>query len=173
MKHGGAPLNSTADFEFTLHDADVDGKQIGGVVGIDNVTVVNGLFTVVVNAGGEFGADAFKGEARFLAVAVRSPAGSGVFSPLDPRQPLTAAPYALALPALRIEQHPLTANIIGGHGNNNVTNGAFGATIGGGGEIAAVNVITGDFGTIAGGAGNGAEFRRNALRGPPAKPQLS
>lgn len=75
LKQGGAPLNNTADFEFTLWDADVDGNQIGGVVAIDNVMVVDGLFTVTLNTGGEFGPNALNGEARYVEVSVRSPAG--------------------------------------------------------------------------------------------------
>ncbi|MGB9873233.1 MAG: hypothetical protein ACPLYD_16450, partial [Anaerolineae bacterium] len=37
------------------------------------------------------------GDARWLAIAVRCPAGSGSYQPLTPRQALTAAPYALSL----------------------------------------------------------------------------
>ncbi len=111
LKQGGAPLNNTADFEFTLHDADVDGNMIGGIVAIDNVTVIDGLFTVQVNAGGEFGPDAFHGEARFLEVAVRSPhdpKDTEPFTPLDPRQPLTGTPYALKVPG--VDGHSLDAD---------------------------------------------------------------
>src|SRR5713226_3814427 len=45
-------------------------------------------------------------------------------------------------------------NIIGGLNGNNVTAGAGGATIGGGGFPGGVNRVTGDFGTVAGGANN-------------------
>ncbi len=53
--------------------------------------MANGLFTVVLDFG-----DLFKGDAPWLATSVQC-SGDGGFTPLDPRQPLTAAPYALSL----------------------------------------------------------------------------
>jgi hypothetical protein len=91
----GGVVNDTADFEFTLWDDSGAGNMIGSPVVVSGMAVVDGLFTVDLNTGGEFGASAFNGDARWLEVAVRSPAGGGAFTPLLPRQPVTAAPYAL------------------------------------------------------------------------------
>ncbi len=111
LKEGGVPLEDTADFEFTLWDDEgngnppVGGLQVGGVQAINALPVTAGLFSVTLNDGGEFGGDAFIGNARWLQIAVRSPAGGGVFTTLAPRQALTATPHALlALNALNAEQ---------------------------------------------------------------------
>ena len=103
LKESGAPFDGTADFQFTLWDAagsgdpPTGGIQVGGVQAINALPVTAGLFTVTLNAASEFGPNAFSGNARWLQVAVRSPAGSGSFTTLAPRQPLTAAPHALSL----------------------------------------------------------------------------
>ena len=99
LKASGIPAVSNADFEFALFDAVTDGSQIGSKLSQDNVGIVNGLFTISL----DFGADAFNGEARWLEVAVRSPAGSGAFTTLTPRQPLTVAPYALQTRGLFVD----------------------------------------------------------------------
>lgn len=101
LKKAGVPLNGTADFQFTLWDAagsgnpPTGGTQIGNVQAVNAHPVTAGLFTVALNPTGQFGASAFTGEARWLQIAVRSPAGNGSFTTLSPRQPLTAAPHTL------------------------------------------------------------------------------
>lgn len=90
LEQSGAPLNGTADLRFRLFDASTGGTPLGAAVPVNNVSVADGLVNAVV----DFGADAFHGNARFLEIAVRSPAGSGSFVTLTPRQPITAAPYA-------------------------------------------------------------------------------
>ncbi len=89
LKVDGVPYDGLADVQFTLW-ADVSGGSDLGLT-TQTVDVVNGLFTADVN----FGAGLFDGQARYLQVAVRAPAGVGSFVPISPRQPITPAPYAI------------------------------------------------------------------------------
>jgi hypothetical protein len=56
--------------------------------------------------------------------------------------------------ALRLEPDPTSPSLIGGHGDNGVTDGASGATISGGGHDGDPNRVTDDFGTVGGGEDN-------------------
>lgn len=97
LKIAGSPLDDLADFQFTLWDAagsgnpPSGGSQIGPLVSVVNVDVVDGMFTVSI----DFGSNAFDGQARWLQIAVRSPAGSGAYITLAPRQKLSPVPHAL------------------------------------------------------------------------------
>ena len=100
IKEDGVPLDGTIDFQFTLWDSagsghpPTGGVQIGGAQVINALPVTAGLFTVTLNGGGEFGHEPFNGNARWLQVQVCRPAGNCRFTPLGPRQSVTAAPYA-------------------------------------------------------------------------------
>lgn len=91
VKFAGNPLSGTADFRFQLWTAPTGGAIVGSLVTANAVNVQDGLFDVPL----DFGATAFNGDARWLEIAVRSPAGSGSYTTLTPRQPLTPSPYAL------------------------------------------------------------------------------
>jgi hypothetical protein len=54
-----------------------------------------GLFSAQVNAGDEFGASAFNGEARWLQIEVCTDVTCSSSTVLGPRQSMTAAPYSL------------------------------------------------------------------------------
>jgi trimeric autotransporter adhesin len=157
LKKNGSPVNNTCDFRFILYTADIGGSQVGPTQNKNSVSVSNGLFTVNL----DFGDGAFTGDARWLDIAVRCPAGSGTYSALTPRQAVTPAPYALALPGLWTQPNSTSPNIIGGRFNNTVTVGVYGATIGGGGAATdedfgfpVPNRVTDHYGTIGGGIGN-------------------
>lgn len=90
LSASGLPAITTADFQFTLFDSLTDGAQIGATIPKDNVAIVKGVFTTTL----DFGPAAFSGNARWLQIAVRSPAGVGGFTTLAPRQPVTATPNA-------------------------------------------------------------------------------
>ncbi len=91
LKSAGNPYTGLCDFEFGLWDAETLGTQVGTTLTRPNVGLAEGYFTVILDWGG----DRFQGEARWLDIAVRCPAGGGTYTPLAPRQQLTAAPYAL------------------------------------------------------------------------------
>jgi hypothetical protein len=91
LKSSGNMYSGTCDFEFELYDAASAGAQIGATFTASSVSVAEGYFTTQL----DFGGNAFDGNARWLAIGVRCPAGSGSYADLLPRQPLTAAPYAL------------------------------------------------------------------------------
>ncbi len=93
LKQGGNPVNGNCDLQFSLWDAASDGTQVGTTQTKTNVSVSDGLFTIPDL---DFGS-VFTGDARWLQIAVRCPAGSGMYTNLSPRQALTAAPYALGL----------------------------------------------------------------------------
>jgi hypothetical protein len=95
LQQSGNPVNGACDLQFSLFNALSGGSEIGATQTVGNVTVSQGLFTVTVNGGNEFGPAAFSGEARWLHIAVRCPAGTGSYTTLTPRHPLTATPYAL------------------------------------------------------------------------------
>lgn len=89
----GTPVSNTCDFQFSLWTSAVFGSQVGATQALNNVTVTGGHFTVPL----DFGAAAFAGQARWLRIDVRSPAGGGAFTTLNPRQELTPTPYAIGL----------------------------------------------------------------------------
>jgi hypothetical protein len=99
LARSGLPVSGACDFRFSLWDAagsgspPAGGTQIGGTQIVTDTNVTGGLFTVRL----DFGSSAFTGDARYLQVAVRCPAGDGSYATLAPRQSLTAVPYALSL----------------------------------------------------------------------------
>lgn len=154
LKKNGVPVNGTCDFWFTLYDAATGGNAIG----YDSMTlsVTNGLFTAELDFD-----PVFQG-ARWLEIAVQCPGDTGYIS-LSPRQRLTPAPYALALPGLWTRENITSTNLIGGYGGNSVTPGVVGGTIGGGGARNAPNQVTSDYGTVGGGYNNRAGYSTSSL----------
>jgi hypothetical protein len=85
------PADGAYDMRFIMYDAASGGSQVGETVTKEDVTVTEGLFAVEL----DFGGSAFDGEARWLEVAVRTGAATGDFNVLNPRQPISAVPYAI------------------------------------------------------------------------------
>ena len=157
IKKDGNPVNSNCGLQFSLWDAAGSGSppsggtQISTTQTITNVSVTNGLFTIPDL---DFGNGAFNGEGRWLQIAVNCVGDTG-YTDLAPRQALTPAPYAMALPGLWTQQAGTSPNLIGGYSGNSVTAGVTGATIGGGGGPSTyINQVTDNYGTVSGGVGN-------------------
>ena len=146
----GDPAEGVYDFEFKIFDASTGGNQLGQTVAKDNVAVQAGRFTVDL----DFGRRVFTGDVRYLEIGVRPGIRIDAYTPLEARQRLPAAPYALALPNFWTEPNSTSPNLIGGYRDNSVTRGVVGATIAGGGTQGKTNRITDDFGVVSGGHNN-------------------
>lgn len=146
----GDPLEGVYDFEFKAFDALTGGTQLGQAVAKDNVTLKDGRYTVEL----DFGGRVFTGDVRYLEIGVRPGQRIDAYTPLETRQRLPVAPYALALPNLWTEPNATSPNLIGGYGDNSVTAGVVGATIAGGGTQSHVNRVTDDYGVVSGGHNN-------------------
>lgn len=91
LKDSSGFLSDTCDFQFGLYETATGGLPIF-TQPANNVEVQEGRFTVQL----DFGSNAFKGDARYLQIAVKC-SGDPAFVDLDGRMALTAAPYALSL----------------------------------------------------------------------------
>lgn len=151
LKNGSTPVNGSCEVAFRLYDALTNGNVIGNPL-TTTVSVSNGLFTTQL----DFGPNVFDGNARWLDLRVKCGSDVG-FTQLAPRQALTAAPYALALPGLYTQPNITSTNLIGGYAGNWVALGAVGAVIAGGGSADYTNTVTANFGTVSGGEGNQAD----------------
>jgi len=96
LNDNGNPASGTYDFQFSIFDAVSGGSQIGANVDKGDVNVKDGYFAVSL----DFGSSVFTGDARFLNIGVRAGNSTGGFTSLAPRQAITPAPYALALPGV-------------------------------------------------------------------------
>jgi hypothetical protein len=96
LTRSGTPINGQdqCDMRFTLWDAASAGAQIGNLQATNGVDFTNGSFTATLNEAGQFGTNAFSGEARWLQIELACPSGSSSYTSMG-RQAITAVPYAL------------------------------------------------------------------------------
>jgi hypothetical protein len=154
---GGAAVNDTCDFEFTLWDTDSGGAQVGSTL-TPTITVADGRFTTTL----DFGTNVFPGAPRYLEIGVCCSTGCAPgYTLLTPRQELTPAPYALALPALRTTMGPSGPNVIGGDHSNTIDASVSWATISGGSE----NTASDSASTVSGGSNNMASGSSSTISG--------
>ena len=91
IRNGEALVDGNIDVRFTLWDALDSGATVGSAVTKTNLPVADGRFATEL----DFGSSAFAGDSRWIQMEVRSPAGSGQYLALAPRQMINAVPYAL------------------------------------------------------------------------------
>ena len=88
LSDAGAPVEGDYDFRVFLYNADVGGGQVGTTVLVGNVAVTDGRVALDVDFG-----DVFDGTALWLEIHLRE-TGTTTYTPLWPRQRLTATPFA-------------------------------------------------------------------------------
>jgi hypothetical protein len=113
LQNGGSAANGRYDMTFRLFDGLVTGNPAGPSVTNLNLGITNGLFLARL----DFGAAPFNGTAYWLEISLRTN-GTGGFTLLSPRQPLSATPYALYAPGAGAAA---TAAVAGGLTANTVT----------------------------------------------------
>lgn len=117
LTDAGNPANGNYDLQFKLFDTVTvgTGAQVGALLVRNPVTASAGVFTVIL----DFGANVFDGAARYLEIGVRPVNTTEAYTLLAPRQPVTAAPYAIqtlnaqqlgGLPASRFVQADANGN---------------------------------------------------------------
>jgi hypothetical protein len=88
LSSGGNPANGPYDVTFSLYNASTNGNQVAGTI-TNQVQVINGLFTTVLDFG-----PVFSGTPYWLEIGV-SPSGINLFTTMLPRQFLSPTPYAI------------------------------------------------------------------------------
>jgi hypothetical protein len=91
LNTSGSPANDLYEISFGLYDRATNGNQIATAITLAPVPVTNGLFTAAL----DFGAGAFTGADRWLEISVTVFGTDQPVVTLQPRQPVTPAPYAL------------------------------------------------------------------------------
>ena len=146
LADGANAATGLFDFSFSVWDSvGPAGTQIGPTLTHAAVPVTDGTFTTTL----DFGAGVFDGNARWLAVSVKTNAAAN-YSPLTPRQPLTASPYSLFAPSAGAAASATTAGTAttaNGVANNAVT----AAGIASGQVVKSLNTLHDDV-TLAAGA---------------------
>ncbi len=90
VSDGTGAIDGSVDLQVACYDAAAAGTRLGAINDLSGVTVVKGVFTVLL----DFGSAAFPGTDRWLDISVRR-APATAFTTLAPRQRVTPMPYAL------------------------------------------------------------------------------
>jgi hypothetical protein len=90
LNDAGVPANGNYDFEFALYASTSGGSEVD-TVDVGDLAVSNGLVSAML----DFTDAPYDGQALWIEVRVRPGASTSSYTPLTPRQALSAAPYAL------------------------------------------------------------------------------
>jgi hypothetical protein len=86
----GIAATAHYDMQCSLFDSPSAGSQQGATITVTGVAVSNGIFTVHLDFGAQF-----NGTERYLAIGIKSAGSPNPYTDLNPRQPLTSAPYSV------------------------------------------------------------------------------
>lgn len=103
------PADGVFDLRITPYPDRLVGTALAPPEELDNVLIVRGAFTTKV----DFGRTLFLGDAIFFEIAIRAGNSSGAYEVLNPRQELTAAPYALKPAAASVTDLELATDAVG------------------------------------------------------------
>lgn len=91
LQDGTVLADGAYDLTFELFDAAQSGTSMSTQIMHDDVIIAAGVFSVEL----DFGSSVFDGEQLWLEIGVRDGGSTGLFTTLEPRQKITATPYAL------------------------------------------------------------------------------
>ncbi|MGH7244966.1 MAG: hypothetical protein ACREJD_16245 [Phycisphaerales bacterium] len=92
LSDGGVAYSGNADMLFTIYDSQAGGNALSPTTGIGAVPVSNGIFSTTIPADPTW---FFNAPDRYLGIQVRTPAGSGPYQEISPRQRMTPVPTAM------------------------------------------------------------------------------
>ena len=133
LTESGSPATGQYDLRFGIYDVLSGGTALAAVTNAAT-DVSNGLFTVTL----DFGGGVFTGGARWLEISAMTNGGA-MFQTLNPRQPLTATPYAVR--ALTVSSNAL-ADYAGAVALLNPANAFVGSFGGDGSSLSNLNATT-------------------------------
>jgi hypothetical protein len=91
LQDSGLPAHGLYDLEFRLFKSETEPDEVRDPVRLEDVPVEDGVFSVIL----DFGTGAFDGDPRWIGIGVRPGDSIDDHDLLEPRQPVTGAPYAL------------------------------------------------------------------------------
>jgi len=92
LMDANGPADGLYDLQFALFtDPVLSDSQIGSTIDVNELEVIDGYFTVVL----DFGDKVFNGDARWLEIGIRPWDSEERHTPLNPRHEVTPMPYAL------------------------------------------------------------------------------